>query len=296
MRKVKTLVHKGAMPIAVESVRTFSKVASGVEIFEVHSDGSLEEADWKCLEQAGADLPFLRVEPIDRREKIDQLATEFPAVGRLLGGRGYMTKLQVLAVEADPFFYFDSDILWLKPFEFVPPPDGRAVFSTETWSWYFGMQKPMRWVKAGIPRRVNSGFAWIVPPFPIARLEMMLREELYTPDHLYSTDQEILAFLFPDSFAFALSDFGRTRVGVHYDLASLSQVAMHFPGGMWKPHLEAIRRLEPRQERRRVELIVPGRLDFREIFRMKLALACEQNFVLQRVGNVYRRLRNIWKR
>lgn len=284
------------MPIATESVRTFSKIASGIEVFEIHSDGSLDEGDWSLLEQAADGLPFRRVEPADRRVKLDQLAVDFPAAGRLLGGRGYMTKLQVLAVEPDPFFYFDSDILWLKPFEFAPPAEDRAVFSTETWSWYYGMQRPLRWIKEGIPRRVNSGFAWIVPPFPLDRLERMLQEGLYTPDHLYSTDQEILAYLFPDSLAFALGDFGRTRVGVHYDVAGLPHLAMHFPGGMWKPHLEQIRRLEPRQEGRQVELTVPGRLDLREILRMKLALAFEQNYVLQRTGNVYRRLRNHWRR
>jgi len=294
MLKVKTLIHKAAMPIALESVRTFSLASPKVAELEIHSDGSLAEEDWLALEVATQRLEIVRVEPEDRRLDLERIAETFPLASELLNRAGYMAKLKVLAFAERPFFYFDSDIVWLRTPDFSEFPESRTVFSTETWSWYFGIRNPAFWVRNRIPRRINSGFAWMPEAFPFQRMEEALVKGLYTPDHTFSTDQELLAFLHPEAAVFSLSDFERTRVGVHYDLLLSDAIALHFPGGMWKRHLHAIDAFQPTKESPgRKPQIQPARpLDWPELGRMYAAMAFERNPVLQRGANLFRRLRS----
>lgn len=337
----KTLVHKGAMPIARHAVRTFvaafqgnskfgmgnaewfpasqnsesgirnpesspvsdplsairhpalsaapSAIRHSPSVLELHSDGSLDADDWAILEAAAGNLPTKRVEPEERRETLSRKLVGFPLSAKLLERGGYMAKMGVLASAESPFFYFDSDIVWLRAFELTTLPPARTVFSTETWSWYFGIQKPGVWIREKVPGRVNSGFAWMSERFPFDRFERLLADGLYTPDHTYSTDQEILAFLFPNSQSFSLSDFFRTRVGVTYDLPNHPAVAIHFPGGMWKPHLDQIETFEPKMDApRQLMLESPAPLSWPELLRMYGLLSIERNYVLQRTANLVR--------
>jgi hypothetical protein len=289
----KTLVHKAAMPVAPHALRTFASVSRGAYRLEIHSDGSLEESDFLQLEQAANGIPTQRVLPAKRQALLAPQIASQPLSQALFTRPGYMIKLEVLAYEPGPFFYFDSDIVWLRPFNPIASPSGTAIFSTETWSWYYGIQKSGVWIKERIPRRINSGFAYLPAAFPFDRLETMLRQGLYTPDHRFSTDQELLAYLYPDCRIFSLEDFARSRRGRRYDLATLPSVALHFPGGMWKKHLGEIAKysVDIQEPPRQVRSQQAAPLSLIEILRMYAALACEQNYILQRLANIYRHMR-----
>jgi hypothetical protein len=284
------------MPVALHAVRTFAASIQGAYDLEIHSDGSLEETDFLQLEQEAKGLPTRRVLPAQRQTLLAPQIADKPLSQALFARPGYMTKLEVLAYEPGPFFYFDSDIVWLRTFEPVASPTGKAIFSTETSSWYYGMQKPRVWIKERIPRRINSGFAYLPAAFPFERLETMLRQGFYTPDHRLSTDQELLAYLYPDCRIFSMEDFARSRRGQRYDLTTLPSVALHFPGGMWKEHLAEIAEhaVDEQEPPRKIQTQQAAPLSSIEILRMYAALACEQNYFLQRLANMYRRLRNRW--
>jgi hypothetical protein len=290
----KTLIHKGAMPIAVHAVRTLASASGGAYMLEIHSDGSLEGSDFLQLEHAADGMPTQRVWPSQRQALLAPQIAGQPLSQALFARSGYMTKLEVLAYEPGPFFYFDSDIVWLRPFEPITSPNSQAIFSTETWSWYYGIQKSGVWIKERIPRRINSGFAYLHGLFPFNRLETMLKQGLYTPDHSFSTDQELLAYLYPDCRIFSLDDFARSRRKRRYDLTTMPSVALHFPGGMWKEHLNEIaaHAVDMQEPPRLVRTQRATPLSLIEILRMYAALACEQNYFLQRLANIYRRLRS----
>ena len=289
----KTLVHKAAMPIAVHAVRTFAAASRGAYSLEIHSDGSLDESDFEQLELAATVLQVRRVESAERKALLAPQITGKPLSQALFSRPGYMAKLEVLSYEPGPFFYFDSDIVWLRPFEPITSPNGKAIFSTETWSWYYGMQRSEVWIKERIPRRINSGFAYLSGEFPFDRLEAMLQRGLYTAEHWLSTDQELLAYLYPDCRIFALQHFARSRRGRVYDLPRQQSVALHFPGGMWKDQLNQIAEFKMAVTKTSwlVHTEIPKTLSHWEIMRMNGALACEQNYFLQRLANIYRRFR-----
>lgn len=285
----KTLIHKGAMPIALYAVRSFAQVAPAGALLEIHSDGSIEAPDWTLLESEAEPLVIRRVEPEERQAILVERFAGLPLSAKLLERGGYMAKMGVLASAEAPFFYFDSDIVWLRSFDTASLPPELTAFSTETWTWYHGMRRPSRWCRERIPRRVNSGFAWMPQPFPLERFENMLSEGLYDPNHSHATDQEILAYLYPGCLTFSLDDFFRSRVGVRYDLVAAKAVAVHFPGGMWKAHLDQLESLCARQEQPRSIRCEPGvPVDWKEIARMRALLAIEKNYFLQRVGNRFR--------
>lgn len=294
----KTLIHKAAIPVALHAVRTFATASRGAYTLEIHSDGSLEEPDFRQLEQAANGIPTQRVLPAQRQALLAPQIADKPLSQALFARPGYMTKLEVLAYEPGPLFYFDSDIVWLHPFEPITSPSGQAIFSTETWSWYYGMQKPRVWIKERIPRRINSGFAYLPREFPFLRLEKALTIRLYSNNHPWSTDQELLAYLYPDCRIFSLEDFARSRRGRRYDLATLPSVALHFPGGMWKEHLSEIaaHAVDGPKPPRKIQTQQAAPLSLIEILRMYAVLACEQNYFLQRLANMYRRLRSRWMR
>ncbi len=296
--KAKTLVHKAAMPIAVHAVRTFAATGQSAFNLEIHSDGSLEDSDFAQLEQMANGFPVRRVEPAERKARLAPKIADKPFCQALFSRPGYMAKLEVLAYDPGPFFYFDSDIVWLRPFDSITSPENKAIFSSETWSWYYGIQKPEVWIKERIPRRINSGFTYLPGAFPFDRLETMLGRNLYMPNHRYSTDQELLAYLYPDCFVFSLKDFARSRRGLIYDLTALNSIALHFPGGMWKNQLKQITEFTVKSQKSSclVHTEIPKALSHWEILRMNAALACEQNYLLKRVANFYRGQRSAWEK
>jgi hypothetical protein len=149
------------------------------------------------------------------------------------------------------------------------------------------------WIREGIPRRVNSGFYQLSTPFPVERLARLFEEGLYTPDHRYSTDQEMMAFLYPDLDCYHPEDMKRSRRGILYDLATDPAAALHFPGRMWEDHLPQIKQLEQtagRQPMRvRYQPAVP--LDRIEVFRMRASLAAAATPILSKPIHAFRWLR-----
>jgi hypothetical protein len=78
-----------------------------------------------------------------------------------------------------PYFFFDSDIVWLRPVENLTPPGGGNAFSTESWSWYYGVCHDEKWITEQTPRRVNSGFYHLAQEFPFQRMEDMLEKSSF---------------------------------------------------------------------------------------------------------------------
>jgi hypothetical protein len=294
MLLAKTLVHKAAMPIALHAVRTFAAVADKAFRLDLHSDGSLEEQDWVALERAvDGRLPLRRVDLPEVHAVIAGTLGALPLARELFSRGGYMTKMAVLASEDGPFFYFDSDIVWLRSFALPESLNSRTVFSTETWSWYYAMAKPREWIRDRVPRRINSGFALMPGRFPFERLEALLRRGFFNPSHPWATDQEFLACLYPDCRVFSLRDFARTRRGIHYELSEMSAIALHFPGRMWKDHMDAIPAFEPLSENAARQPGIGGSvpMDWPEVLRMKATEWIETNPFLAQVANAARRLR-----
>ena len=293
MLRAKTLIHKAAMPIAVHAVRTFAAVSGGQYSLEIHSDGSLTQMDFEELERVGRGLAITRIEPGERDVILAPKVAAFPRCKNLFLRGGYMTKMAGLARKYGPFFYFDSDIVWLKPFCLTAIEGAEAVFSTETWSWYYGMRHPARWIARRVPRRINSGFALHSGPFPFDRLEEGLAEGLFDADHPWATDQELLALLYPRCRIFSMSDFDRSRRGITYDLERLNAVALHFPGRMWKPHLAAVAAFQPDTSvsPRQVCNLGTKALGPAEILPMKGVEIIETNPLLARAANAGRRWR-----
>lgn len=243
MQTAATLVHKGAMQIAIPAVESFSRHFAGDYHLRIHSDGSLDAADIEALLRAAEPMPTVIVTPEDRAPALDSLADRYPKTRTLLARGAYFTKLQLPVCEKAPYFYFDSDIVWLRRATNLTPPSGWNAFSTESWSWYFGVSQDREWIRAGTPRRVNSGFYYLAEPFPAARMEEMLEKRMFDPGIPYNTDQEIMAYLYPRMRYYHPEDLKRTRVGAHYDLSAETCAALHFPGKMWLPHMDQIDRL-----------------------------------------------------
>ncbi len=290
----KTLVHKAAMPVALHAVRTFAACCDKHFQLEIHTDGSLDDTEVRQLTAAADDLQTTIIDPPARQEHLAGLRPDYPQVAGLLERGGYMSKMQVLAIAEEPFFYFDSDIVWLHPFQLQIPDNTSAIFSTETWSWYNGIRKPLHWIKRQVPARVNSGFTYLKPPFPFELFEQMLTARLYNPDHKYSTDQEILAYLYKDCRLFRLDQLVRSRVGAKYQINEHQAVALHFPGGMWKPHLQQIENYQIHSSVKPVTIALtqPEPLSMQEYLRLRTIVMIEENWLLHRIANQLRRLRS----
>jgi|GEM_PF-1726712 len=293
--KAVTLVHKGAMPIAVHAIQTFARFHGTKYELEIHSDGSLEKDDLELLGRVAEPLRPKFVFPQDRETELAKSLESFPKTAGLLLRGGYFTKLQLPVVVEKPYFFFDSDIVWLRPVENLTPPGGGNAFSTETWSWYYGVCHDSKWVAAGTPRRVNSGFYHISDEFPAERMERMLDEVMFDPDIPYSTDQEIMAYLFKDMIHYHIDDLRRSRVGVKYDLTSLDCAALHFPGGMWCSHLGQIENLKdaPLPAPTSIRYSPAKRLSHYELWRMRTFMALSKSRLLRAPLYLYRDLRHL---
>lgn len=289
-----TLIHKGAMPVAVAAVGSFARYYGDDYELEIHTDGSLDDGDVSRLSEAAGGIPHHFVGPSEREAVLQPLLTDRPRTHALISLGAYFTKLQLPMVIPKPYFYFDSDIVWLRKAENLDPVGTKDLFSTETWSWYYGVANDREWVRQGVPRRVNSGFYHLQSDFPFDRMEEMLERGLFDHTADYNTDQEIMAYLFLELGHYHIDDFKRTRVGVGYDMSAETCIALHFPGGMWKDHLDQIAALEDEADRPPARLrttpAIP--LSMGEMRRMRYSLAVSRMGILQAPIRLYRFVRS----
>jgi hypothetical protein len=124
-------------------------------------------------------------------------------------------------------------------------------------------------------------------------MEDMLERGMFDPGIPYNTDQEIMAYLFKDMELYHPDDLKRSRVRVRYDLAAESAAALHFPGGMWKEHLDQMDALASLPPKAAVEIryqpAVP--LDKLELLRMRMSVKASNSPLLRDGINRLRTLR-----
>jgi hypothetical protein len=265
LQRAVTLVHKGAMPIAIHAVRSFSRHYGDGFLLEIHTDGSLDAEDIELLSNEAGGMAHRFAGPAERAALLGPLLDSRPHTRALASLGGYFTKLQLPMVVPGPYFYFDSDIVWLRKAENLNPLPDADIFSTETWSWYYGARNDREWVRRGVPRRVNSGFYHLVSAFPFDVMEEMLARNLFDHTTDYNTDQEIMA--------------------------------LHFPGGMWKDHLDQIAALHNEEAPAPAPLrIAPAApLTMREMIRMRYSLRISRMPALKYPIRGYRALRGLLK-
>jgi len=288
-----TLVHKGAMPIGVHALRSFARHFHGTHRLDIHTDGSPDAADEAVLLEAAAGMEARIVRPAERRPLLDERLAAYPRTRALLDGVGYFAKLELPMVATESYFYFDSDIVWLRPVANLVPPSRPNAFSTESWSWYNGVAKDHLWIRAKTPRRVNSGFYYLGEPFPFEAMENMLAKGMFDPTRRYNTDQEIMAYLFRDMELYHPEDLKRSRVRVRYDLTTDTAAALHFPGGMWRDHLDQMESLHQQAARPTTTLRyqAPVALSRAELLRMRLCVAASDSPMFRRAINRLRAAR-----
>jgi hypothetical protein len=269
----KTLVHAASMPIARHAVRTFCITHRGLfRELEIHTDGTLTEEHRSELGELTAGMAYRFVEPDERRDTLESKIGGFPEILSLMSGRGYFSKMELPMVSSEPYFYFDSDIVWLRPCTNLTGDGSQNLFSTETWTWYPGIRKELSWAQASVPRRVNSGFYYLAVPFPFERLERLLIQKMYDPEAPYATDQEIMAYIFPEMRLYHSDDLMRSRRGMIYDLHQLQATALHFPGSMWEPHLLQLNGFRPASQPKEVRYANAAHLSLLEIIRMRVSI------------------------
>lgn len=292
MQSAVTLIHKGAMDIGVHAVATFRRHFSKTHRLDIHNDGSLDESDLEILREAADGMEIRMIGPADRKPILQERLAAFPKIRSMLDGCGYFAKLELPMCIPRPFFYFDSDIVWLRSADSLVPPDHPNAFSTESWSWYNGVAKDSEWIRERIPRRVNSGFYYLSEEFPFARMESMLERGLFDPTLPYNTDQEIMAYLFPNMALYHPVDLKRSRRGIRYDFATEPCAALHFPGQMWRSHLDDIHRISRLPEKPplgiRYEPAVP--LSRLELLDMRLRVRVSDSPLFGRAINCFRSL------
>lgn len=295
MKLATTLVHKSAMPIAVHAVSSFARHFGDTHRLEIHTDGSPDEADHMQLMSAAEGIEARIVTADDRQDALNDALFGYPESAELMKSGGYFYKFQLPMTIAKPFFYFDSDIVWLRPVKSFAPDKKANAFSTESWSWYHGVANEAQWIRERIPRRVNSGFYYLDQEFPHERFERLVKDKLFDPQRPYSTDQEIMAFLYPDMQYYHPEDLKRSRRGIRYDLATDSSAALHFPGRMWEEHMQQIELLSDHAPRDpatiRFEPAVP--LSRFELFRMRATLKVAESRWLRLPVDLYRSLRRM---
>lgn len=293
-----TLIHQGAMDIGGHAVRSFARHFSGTYRLDIHTDGSVDEANQRILLDAADGMEARIVLPSARKPILDERLAAYPKTRALLDGVGYNAKLELPMVIQTPYFYFDSDIVWLRPVTNLIPDGAPNAFSTESWSWYNGVATDRLWLQAKTPRRVNSGFYYLGEPFPFERMEEMLAKGMFDPTRPYNTDQEIMAYLFRDMQLYHPEDLKRSRRGIRYDLALDSSAALHFPGGMWREHLDQIHQLptRPAPEQGNIRYQNPVPLDRAELLLMRLRVTISDSLLLRSPINQLRKLRGAIRR
>lgn len=281
-KKSITLVHRAAMEIAVPAVESFARHFHDTHFLEIHTDGTPDDADEEVLIRAAGGMDSRVVRPNDRAPILLDRIAERPRTRSLLDGVGYNAKLELpMTIEA-PYFYFDSDIIWLRPVANLEPLHAPNAFSTESWTWYHGVSNDSTWIRERIPRRVNSGFYYLGESFPFERMEKMLESGLFDCKKKYNTDQEIMAYLFPAMELYHPEDLRRSRRGVRYDLAGDPAAALHFPGGMWKEHRDQFNGLARQEGRDSMDVRFqdPVALTSGELFRMRARVRAHESDIL----------------
>jgi hypothetical protein len=293
MQTAATLVHKGAMDIGIHAVRSFARHFVGTYRLEIHTDGSPDSRDEELLLKAADCMEARIVRPADRRPILAERLASFPKIRALLDGVGYFAKMELPMTAAGPYSYFDSDIIWLRPVSNLKPTKAPSAFSTESWSWYNGIANDRLWLRAKTPRRVNSGFYHLGEPFPFERMEDMLSRGMFDSTIPYHTDQEIMAYLFRDMVMYHPDDLKRSRVGVRYDLATETCAALHFPGGMWRSHLDQMAPLysRPATAECAIRYQDPVPLTRAELLRMRMCVGLSDSPLLRGPINQLRKLR-----
>jgi hypothetical protein len=292
MLQAVTLVHKAAMPIAVSAVQSFARHFSGCYRLDIHTDGSPDADEEYELLKAAEGIEAKIVRPANREDILLQRIKNRPLTRTLLDGVGYNAKLELPMVIEPPYFYFDSDIIWLRPVSNLQPPKAANAFSTESWSWYNGIANEREWISRQIPRRVNSGFHYLTEPFPFDRMEDMLERCLFDSSLKYNTDQEIMAYLYPAMEMYHPEDLKRSRRGIRYNLLQDPSAALHFPGGMWRSHLDQISTLQCHAGREpmtiRHQPAAP--LTYGELSRMRIQVKVSDSPAIGGIINIARRL------
>jgi hypothetical protein len=288
-----TLVHKSAMPIAVHAVSSFVRHFADRYQLDIHTDGSPDAGDEAELMQAAEGIEARIIRPRDRQPLLKERLTNYPKTRLLLDGVGYNAKLELPMSATEPYFYFDSDIVWLRPVSNLKPLAAPNAFSTESWSWYNGVANDRLWIQAKTPRRVNSGFYYLGQPFPFEAMEDMLEKGMFDASKRYNTDQEIMAYLFREMELYHPDDLKRTRVRTRYQLTSEPAAALHFPGGMWRDHLDQMDSLANHAGRSAVDIHFerPIPLSHTELLRMRLAVRLSDSPLLKKPINHLRNLR-----
>jgi hypothetical protein len=288
-----TLIHKGAMSIGIHAVRSFARHFSGIYRLDIHTDGSLDAADEAILLREANEMDARILRPQDRLPMLNERLARYPKTRALLNGVGYNAKLELPMATTEPYFYFDSDIIWLRPVSNLTPSTAPNAFSTESWSWYNGVANDHLWIAAKTPRRVNSGFYHLGEPFPFERMEDMLAKKMFDSTLPYNTDQEIMAYLFPDMELYHPEDLKRSRRNVTYDLATDPCAALHFPGGMWQNHLHQADKLTTPTHRTTgtIRYQMPAPLNRSELLRMRLMVTLSDSLLLRGAINRLRKFR-----
>jgi hypothetical protein len=291
MLKAITLVHKGAMEIALHSVRSFARYFSNTHTLIIHTDPSIDQEDQRLLLEAANGMQAKIVGARERAEKIMPLLAAYPKTRELVSMGTFFTKLGVPMFEEAPYFFFDSDIIWLRPVSNLMPPKMPNAFSTESWTWYNGISNDDLWVRAQTPRRVNSGFQYLGQSFPYAKMEDMLAKEMFTASDM-AGDQEIFAYLYNEMEYYHPQDFKRSRVGSVYQLDEEECAALHFPGKMWLKHMDQIEQLSGRENKTSMEVRYEPAvaLTTAELMRMKLQARMGNSTLLAKPLNLIRKL------
>lgn len=291
MFKAITLVHKGAMEIAVHSIRSFTRHFSTTHSLIIHTDPSIDEEDERMLLEAAKGMEAKIVGSKERSDAIMQLLMPYPLTRKLVSMGTFFTKLGVPMFEEAPYFFFDSDIIWLKPVTNLKPLKMPNAFSTESWTWYNGISNDELWIRAQTPRRVNSGFQYIGQSFPYEKMEDMLAKGMFTPSEM-AGDQEIFAYLYNEMEYYHPEDLKRSRVGSIYQLNEEKCSALHFPGRMWSKHIDQIEKLSDADKKSGVEIrFEPAvALTTAELLRMKVQARMGNSTLLAKPLNLIRKL------
>jgi len=249
----KTLVHKAAVAVAEQSIRTFALCYGSSARLEIHSDGTLSEDDIATLiSAAGKRMLVCHHDTETRKQQVRELLDDRPQLLSLLGRGGYFNKIELCMVAEEPFLYFDSDVIWRRPSD-LRPRGSSSAFATEHFTWYPGADMKS-FVRKRIPRRINSGVFYLVDPFPLDRFEDCVRQGVINPDIPGSTDQEYFAYLFPNTEIYDARDICRTRAGTVYDLNRSTATLMHYVSSSWKFQIDRIRCFSPAENSRPIRL------------------------------------------
>lgn len=292
MLKAITLVHKGAMDIAVHSIRSFTRHFSNTHTLTIHTDPSINENDHHMLLEAANGINVKIVDAKERGDKVKHLLLFYPNTLALVSMGTFYTKLEVPMFEETPYFFFDSDIIWLRPVTNLVPQKMTNAFSTESWTWYNGISNAKLWIRAQTPRRVNSGFHHLGQSFPFKKMEDMLAKGMFDTTNFAATDQEIFAYLYNEMEYYHPEDLKRSRVGSTYQLIDEHCAAIHFPGKMWSTHMDQVAELNKAATKPamdiRCEPAVP--LTVTELMRMRVQVRMGNSTLLAKPLNIVRKL------